>query len=119
METADHKPRAKGIPYESDYWLGGIMSDLFRTVHLRITGIVQGVCYRAWVADLAGKRRLSGWVRNRRDGSVEALFHGPADAVAAMIEDCRDGPSHARVEAVEIIAEGGNAPERFEIRPTA
>jgi hypothetical protein len=36
-----------------------------------------------------------------------------------MIEDCRDGPSHARVEAVEIIAEGGNAPERFEIRPTA
>lgn len=90
-----------------------------KALSVRITGVVQGVGYRAWAEEAAKVRGLSGWVRNRRDGSVEALFHGSADAVAAMIEDCRDGPSHARVEAVEIIAEGGDTPERFEIRPTA
>jgi acylphosphatase len=94
------------------------MSQFFRTVQLRITGIVQGVGFRAWTADLAENRRLSGWVRNCRDGSVEALFHGPRDAVAAMITDCGKGPRHARVDAVEITEEGGNAPNRFEIRQT-
>jgi acylphosphatase len=95
-----------------------IMSELLRTVHLRITGIVQGVCFRAWTVEAAESRGLAGWVRNRRDGSVEALFHGPADAVAAMIADCRRGPPHAKVDAVEVIAEGGEAPDGFEIRPT-
>lgn len=89
-----------------------------RTVHLRITGIVQGVCFRAWTAENARALKLGGWVRNRRDRSVEALFSGDVHAVAAMIELCRQGPSAAVVEAVEIIQEGGAASQDFEIEPT-
>src|SRR3954468_7891521 len=69
--------------------------------HVVIRGRVQGVGYRAWVADEAASRNLEGWVRNRRDGGVEALFAGPADAVAAMIAACRHGPSMARVDNVQ------------------
>jgi acylphosphatase len=65
-----------------------------------ITGRVQGVGYRAWVEHRARTHDLEGWVRNRRDGSVEALFAGPADAVADMVAGCRRGPSSARVDAV-------------------
>jgi acylphosphatase len=65
-----------------------------------ITGRVQGVGYRAWVEHRARVHDLEGWVRNRRDGSVEALFAGPADAVADMVAVCRRGPSSARVDAV-------------------
>ena len=68
--------------------------------HVTVRGRVQGVGYRAWVADEAISRSLEGWVRNARDGGVEALFAGPADVVAAMIAACRRGPSMARVEAV-------------------
>ena len=68
--------------------------------HVTVTGRVQGVGYRAWVADEAMTRDVEGWVRNRRDGSVEALFAGPADVVADMIAACRRGPSMARVDAV-------------------
>ena len=60
--------------------------------------MVQGVGYRAFVDHEARGRDLEGWVRNRRDGSVEALFAGPAEVVAAMIVACRRGPSSARVE---------------------
>ena len=74
------------------------MSDAIRQA--RITGRVQGVGYRAWVEHRARAHGLEGWVRNRRDGSVEALFAGPADVVADMIARCRRGPSSARVEAV-------------------
>ena len=73
-----------------------------------VRGRVQGVGYRAWVADEADARNLEGWVRNCRDGSVEALFAGPADVVAAMIAACRRGPSLARVSAVQ--EEDGVAP---------
>jgi acylphosphatase len=69
--------------------------------HVSIRGRVQGVGYRAWVADEAARRKLEGWVRNRRDESVEAVFSGPDDAVAAMIEACRRGPALARVEAID------------------
>jgi acylphosphatase len=65
-----------------------------------IRGRVQGVGYRAWVEHEARVRHLDGWVRNRRDGSVEALFAGPADVVSAMIALCRRGPPLARVDAV-------------------
>jgi|SRR6185437_12047880 len=75
------------------------MSASLRQVVIR--GRVQGVGYRAWVEQQATARDLEGWVRNRRDGSVEALFAGPADAVAEMVAQCRRGPSLARVEAVE------------------
>ena len=70
------------------------------TVRLRISGRVQGVAYRAWAEREASLLFLSGWVRNRRDGSVEALLSGPEDAVRYMIERCHRGPSLARVTAV-------------------
>jgi acylphosphatase len=71
-----------------------------RTLQVRITGVVQGVGYRAWTEQAARQRGLSGWVRNRRDGSVEAMFSGPEPAVRAMIELCRHGPPAALVHDV-------------------
>jgi acylphosphatase len=66
-----------------------------------IRGRVQGVGYRAFVEHQARALGIEGRVRNRRDGSVEALFVGPAKIVADMIEQCRRGPNYARVDAVE------------------
>jgi acylphosphatase len=65
--------------------------------HAIIRGRVQGVGYRVWVEDEALRRGLAGWTRNRRDGSVEAVFAGAPEAVAAMIEACR-GCGRARRE---------------------
>lgn len=65
-----------------------------------IQGKVQGVGYRAWVEQQAVGLGLEGWVRNRRDGNVEALFAGPANAVADMVALCRHGPPSAHVKAV-------------------
>jgi acylphosphatase len=94
------------------------MTETKRTVHLRITGYVQGVYFRGWTAEQACALRITGWVRNRRDGSVEALFHGAAGDVAAMIELCRHGPPAAKVAAVDIIAESGETVDGFNILPT-
>lgn len=69
--------------------------------HVSIRGRVQGVGYRAWVDEEAGRRDLEGWVRNRRDGSVEAVFCSSEDVVMAMIEACRRGPALARVDAID------------------
>jgi acylphosphatase len=69
--------------------------------HVVIRGRVQGVGFRAWTEYTALERGLQGWVRNRRDGAVEALFVGPADAVAAMVALCDEGPRGARVESVD------------------
>lgn len=69
--------------------------------HVTIRGRVQGVGYRAWVEHRARAHGLEGWVRNRRDGSVEALFAGPVAVVADMVASCRRGPSMARVDAVD------------------
>jgi acylphosphatase len=74
------------------------MSGAIRQV--TITGRVQGVGYRYWVEHQAREHDLEGWVRNRRDGSVEALFAGPEHVVTEMVERCRRGPSSARVDAV-------------------
>jgi acylphosphatase len=98
------------------------MSDTIR--HVTIRGLVQGVGYRAFVDHAARTRKLEGWVRNRRDGSVEAVLAGPPATVAAVIEACRRGPSSARVEAVQ--DEAGNpdilnlrrAGEQFSVLPT-
>lgn len=73
-------------------------------VHVRITGRVQGVGYRAWTVDEARRRGLSGWVRNRADGDVEAVFSGPKADVDDMIAACRRGPSLARVSHVMVEA---------------
>ncbi len=76
------------------------MRSAVTALRLSIVGRVQGVGFRAWTVQEALQRHLRGWVRNRRDGSVEAVFAGTADAVSAMIEACRRGPSSARVDAV-------------------
>jgi len=73
-----------------------------QSARLRIAGRVQGVGYRAWAIETAARLQLRGWVRNRGDGSVEALVIGAEDAVAAMIEACREGPFAARVTEVQI-----------------
>jgi len=73
--------------------------------HVVMRGYVQGVGFRMWTEDLAERLGLEGWVRNRRDGSVEAVFAGPEQAVTAAIEACRSGPRGARVAAVDV-AEG-------------
>jgi acylphosphatase len=75
------------------------MSDTIR--HVTIRGRVQGVGFRYWVEQQARAHGLEGWVRNRRDGSVEAVFAGPADVVAEMIALCRRGPQSARVDAIQ------------------
>jgi acylphosphatase len=73
--------------------------DVMRQVVIR--GRVQGIGFRAWTEYTALERGLQGWVRNSRDGSVEALFVGPPDAVAAMIAACRQGPRGSRVDGID------------------
>ncbi|HZC56283.1 MAG TPA: acylphosphatase [Xanthobacteraceae bacterium] len=69
--------------------------------YVLVRGRVQGVGYRAWTEYTALERGLQGWVRNRRDGCVEAVFIGSDDVVAAMIEACRNGPASARVDVLD------------------
>jgi acylphosphatase len=73
-----------------------------RIVRLSISGLVQGVGYRAFVEEEAMRRALGGWVRNRRDRSVEAVITGPPDAIGEMVLACRRGPPGSQVEAVEV-----------------
>jgi acylphosphatase len=94
------------------------MSEKIRTVHLRIEGRVQGVGYRAFVERQALRHGLSGWVRNRRDGSVEAVLQGIPGTVETMIELCSSGPAAARVDRVEVVGEGVGAFDGFEVRPS-
>ncbi|MBY0332049.1 MAG: acylphosphatase [Acetobacteraceae bacterium] len=72
-----------------------------RARRLRIEGRVQGVGYRDWLEREAGRLGLDGWVRNRTDGSVEALLAGEEPAVQALLSACRRGPPLARVDAIE------------------
>ncbi len=72
-----------------------------KLVHLLIHGKVQGVGYRAFVEVQAEKGGLEGWVRNRRDGTVEAVVAGDADKVDGLIEACRKGPPGCRVSAID------------------
>ncbi len=68
---------------------------------LRITGRVQGVGYRDWLVGVARAHGLAGWVRNRRDGAVEALLAGDTPGIQAVLLECRRGPPLARVDAIE------------------
>ncbi len=98
-------------------------SDIVR--HVVVRGLVQGVGYRAFVEHEARQRGLHGWVRNRRDGSVEAVLAGAPAVVEAIIEACRRGPLSARVDALVkrdgtdadlVLREGGDS---FSVLPTA
>jgi len=91
---------------------------LEKTVRLRITGQVQGVGYRFWMTRTATKLGLRGWVRNRTDGSVEALVTGPPEAVAAMVEASREGPYGARVTDVTVTPDQDDGAAGFAAHPT-
>lgn len=78
------------------------MSDGRKCVRVRIEGRVQGVWYRGWTVREASSLGLDGWVRNRADGAVEAVFAGHSDQVDAMIERCRGGPPAAGVTALDV-----------------
>lgn len=89
---------------------------------LIIRGRVQGVGYRAWFAEEAERRRLAGWVRNRRDGSVEALILASAESLQELIEASRRGPRAAMVSEVAVSEESvpdGEAGPGFDVWPTA
>lgn len=88
------------------------------TVRLRIRGRVQGVWYRGWAVDQGRALGLAGWVRNRSDGSVEAVLCGPRQRVREMVERCRSGPPAARVDEVSETAEPGPVGPGFHQRPT-
>ncbi len=88
-----------------------------RTVLVRIEGRVQGVWFRGWTVQQAMRRGLAGWVRNRSDGSVEALFSGPEPQVDAMLVACREGPPSARV--VNMAIRPADPPERPGFHPLA
>lgn len=98
------------------------MSIVIRRVMIR--GRVQGVGYRAWVDHEARQLGLQGWVRNRRDGSVEAVFEGDEKTVTDMIAFCRKGPPSSRVDdvGVETVSDDAlglrRAGEVFSVLPT-
>jgi acylphosphatase len=82
-----------------------------------VRGDVQGVFFRDSTQREARSRGVAGWVRNRADGAVEAVFEGPPDAVDAMIEWCRSGPSRAEVEDMDVtMEEDPDGLEGFEVR---
>ncbi|MCC6947049.1 MAG: acylphosphatase [Bradyrhizobiaceae bacterium] len=84
-----------------------------RIVRLMIGGRVHGVGFRAFIEAEALRRKLRGWVRNRRDGFVEATIAGPPVAVEAMIEACRRGPPAARVDSLDVQEEEQTALEHL------
>lgn len=88
------------------------------TIQVAITGRVQGVGYRAWTRWKAESLGLSGWVRNRRTGEVEAVFSGPAEAVDAMLAACRVGPSGARVTGIQTLGHPPVVTGPFEVHAT-
>lgn len=88
-----------------------------RSVQVRIEGNVQGVGFRRWTQRLARQLSLTGWVRNRRDGSVEAVFSGETQAIEEALARCRMGPRSAKVTGVAVIGEDVAAVDGFEIRP--
>lgn len=94
------------------------MSERRITIHVVIRGRVQGVWYRGWTVARASERGLDGWVRNRVDGAVEAVFAGPETAVRAMIQDCWQGPSAARVSEVRQVEFDEPVAPGFHQRPT-
>jgi acylphosphatase len=91
------------------------MSDIVRR-HVWVSGRVQGVTFRYSCAARARESAVSGWVRNRPDGGVEAVFEGDPDAVDAMAEWCRTGPPAARVESARIRDEAPEGESGFRVR---
>lgn len=87
-------------------------------VRLIIHGRVQGVGYRYWVCDEARRLQLDGWVRNRRDGTVELVAAGPSEAMNQLLAACRQGPPAAHVTSVDRSDTDDEGLTSFEARPT-
>ena len=94
------------------------MDGLKTSTRLRIYGRVQGVWYRGWAVDEARSLGLSGWIRNRRDGSVEAVISGEEAAVREMVARCWPGPPAAKVERIEETAAADPGTNGFGQLPT-
>ena len=84
--------------------------------HVVVRGRVQGVSFRIATRDRAGTRGVVGWVRNRPDGAVEAVFEGPQEAVRSLVDWCGRGPAGAGVESVEVDWEPLQGENGFAIR---
>ena len=91
------------------------MSELVRK-HVVVSGHVQGVFFRDSTRREAARRGVAGWVRNRPDGAVEAVFEGPPDAVSALVEFCSSGPRGASVDDVSVSPEDPEGLREFEVR---
>jgi len=90
-----------------------------KIVHVLISGTVQGVWFRAWTMQEAQARGLDGWVRNRRDGNVEAMFAGPPIQVDDMVRACHSGPPAAAVRNVSVTTGTDDPGRGFRKLPTA
>jgi len=84
--------------------------------HLTISGEVQGVFFRETARRKATEAGVAGWITNRSDGRVEAVFEGPAEAVDELVEFCRQGPTAATVEDVEVQTEEPESLSGFDVR---
>lgn len=87
------------------------------TLHVEVTGRVQGVGYRYWIQHAARKLRISGWIRNCADGSVEGVFQGPEEDLRALLAECKSGPPRASVTAVKTTPGEYDGPADFVIEP--
>jgi len=87
-------------------------------VRITVSGRVQGVGFRLWTVREAGRRRVRGWVRNRRDGDVEALLIGQPEDVEALIEACRTGPRMAQVTNLAFAPASDDGTPHFHEKPT-
>jgi acylphosphatase len=100
--------------------VANLWAPMIRSVHVRVSGRVQGVGYRAFVERVATRLSLRGWVRNRHEGSVEAVFSGEDDAIASMIAALEQGPRLAAVEDVAVAdVDDEDIPANFVVRPSA
>jgi acylphosphatase len=84
--------------------------------HLTVSGFVQGVSFRLATRERARSRGIAGWVRNRPDGAVEAVFEGPEEAVRSLVDWCRRGPAGAEVESVDVAWEEPQGERGFGVR---
>ena len=84
--------------------------------HVTVAGRVQGVSFRVATRDRSRSRGIAGWVRNRPDGAVEAVFEGPDEAVRSLVEWCRRGPSGAEVDSVDVAWEPPRGEQGFAVR---